>query len=168
MNGCVCYFGRTVCRPSPAFASCAEEGVSLGGKVAVRAWPSSRRVSSLAARVHCDSIFGVVTLPPSERLCRARHCPPACRSKGIHGVLWSLVPAPVLFWSVRVRVNGMLFQLSFGQLIHRACAGTGRMPSDRHIPGNASYLSGELLLVEVPKMNYDPGLRFVRRRVETA
>ncbi|RNC33136.1 hypothetical protein TcCL_Unassigned04192 [Trypanosoma cruzi] len=69
VNGCVCYFGRTMRRPSPALASCAEEGISLGGKVAVRAWPSSRRVSSLAARVHCDSISGVLTLPPSERLC---------------------------------------------------------------------------------------------------
>ncbi|RNC48435.1 hypothetical protein TcCL_NonESM01667 [Trypanosoma cruzi] len=72
MNGCVCYFGRTVCRPSPAFASCAEEGVSLGGEVAVRAWPSSRRVSSLAARMRCDSVFGVVTLSPGSFVVRRR------------------------------------------------------------------------------------------------
>ncbi|RNC35586.1 hypothetical protein TcCL_Unassigned01519 [Trypanosoma cruzi] len=42
------------------------------------------------------------------------------------------------------------------------------MPSDRHIPGNASYLSGELLLVEVPKMNYGSGLTFVQHRAKTA
>ncbi|RNC38986.1 hypothetical protein TcCL_NonESM11722 [Trypanosoma cruzi] len=42
------------------------------------------------------------------------------------------------------------------------------MPSDRHIPGSASYLSGELLLVEMPKMRYGSDLLFVRRRAETA
>ncbi|RNC37820.1 hypothetical protein TcCL_NonESM12997 [Trypanosoma cruzi] len=34
------------------------------------------------------------------------------------------------------------------------------MPSRRHIPGNAPYLSGELLLVEVPKMKHDSGLPY--------
>ncbi|RNC39318.1 hypothetical protein TcCL_NonESM11342, partial [Trypanosoma cruzi] len=42
------------------------------------------------------------------------------------------------------------------------------MPSDRHIPGNASYLSGELLLVEVPKMRYGSGLPFLQHRAKTA
>ncbi|RNC31999.1 hypothetical protein TcCL_Unassigned05436 [Trypanosoma cruzi] len=71
MNGCVWYFGRTVRRPPPAFASCAEKGVSLGGKVAVRAWPSSRCVQALRRACIATLFFGVVTLSPSERLCRA-------------------------------------------------------------------------------------------------
>ncbi|KAF8293970.1 hypothetical protein TcYC6_0104710 [Trypanosoma cruzi] len=38
------------------------------------------------------------------------------------------------------------------------------MPSDRHITGDASYLSGELLLVEVPENNSESGSLVVRHR----
>ncbi|RNC45854.1 hypothetical protein TcCL_NonESM04386 [Trypanosoma cruzi] len=62
----------------------------------------------------------------------------------------------------------MVVPFSLEPRIHSTCIRTEWMPSDRHIPGNASYLSGELLLVEVPKMNYGFGLLFVRRRAKTA
>ncbi|RNC51824.1 hypothetical protein TcCL_ESM11021, partial [Trypanosoma cruzi] len=62
----------------------------------------------------------------------------------------------------------MVIPFSLEPRIHRTCIQTGWMPSDRHIPGSASYLSGELLLVEVLKIKHDSGLPFVRRRAETA
>ncbi|KAF8305524.1 hypothetical protein TcBrA4_0041210 [Trypanosoma cruzi] len=132
--------------PSPAGISLLRGGGSLlGDKVAVRTWPSSRCVSSLAVRVHCGSIFwrrdtlavGEV-VPGVAGL--ARHCPPACRSKDVNGS--AVVPGAGsgLFRSVRVRVNGTLFPHSLGQRIHRACAGTGWMQPDRHIHGDAPFV----------------------------
>ncbi|RNC51904.1 hypothetical protein TcCL_ESM10933 [Trypanosoma cruzi] len=62
----------------------------------------------------------------------------------------------------------MVIPFSLEPRIHSTCIRTGWMPSNRHIPGNTSYLSGEFLLVEVPKIKHDSGLLFVRRRAEAA